>query len=217
MTATRAATAEVEGAVPDPDGTDPAPPTEPGMTVWVLPDRRPAAACWARRPTVPRGQDQLALDPDFFPPDGGSADTHHNRAAWFAVPPAGLPDPRRFACSLAQAVAEVLVGRRPAAQLVRWVEEEALAALNWQLRTAVRGREPTNPPAVCSVRLQLPARRVVEVAVHLRGDGVPPAMALRLEARTQRWFCTALELGPDANPSKGRELSPATGSSSDPA
>lgn len=177
------------------------------LVVWLLPDQGPVASCSARRAgdvkraIVPRDQDQLVLDPGSLPPDGRAADTHHNRALWFATPPAGLPDPRRFAGSLTQAVAEVLVGRRPAAQLVRWVAEEALAALNWQLRTAVRGRRngSTNPPAVCSVHIQLPAPGVVEVAAHLRGDEVPPALALRLEARTQRWFCTALEWGPEVS------------------
>lgn len=186
--------------------TDPAPGAGPGaggeqdsgeaLRVWVLPDRRPAALWLARHPSVPAGQAPLTLTTDCFPPGPGPADTQHNRAPWFADPPDALPDPRRFACSLAQAVAEALVGRRPVSQLIRWVEEGALAALGWQVRTARGPLRATSPPVVRSLRIQVPAPRAVEVAARLGGDGVPPVMALRLETRGQRWICTALELGP---------------------
>ena len=111
-----------------------------------------------------------------------------------AVPP-GLPDARAWSRALATTVLEVLAGRRPAAQLSRWLAADVLDGL---ARCAPRRRPSmaAPAPALRSGHVQHPAVGVAEVAVHGRLDAWSVPLALRLEARASRWLGTALELGP---------------------
>lgn len=104
-----------------------------------------------------------------------------------------LPDPRRWTALLAQAVVEILGGRRPVAQVVRWVDPEI----------AERLRRSAPPPARMVGGVPVRVRRVrvstsmdgsVE-AVAVVDDGTRcRAIACRLEALHRRWVCTSLDL-----------------------
>ena len=111
-----------------------------------------------------------------------------------ATAPPGLPDARAWSVALAVTLLEVVAGRRPQAQLSRWLDVDALTALSGRL-----GRRRTAAPvapALRSVHVQHPAAGVAEVSVHGRWGDRPVTVALRLEARDERWLGTALELGP---------------------
>jgi hypothetical protein len=161
-------------------------------------DGRPPARAWPCPPSVPADQPSLltvaAEDPE------RSVVVLRNR--WSAVPARHLPDPGAWSASLACALLETLHGHRPAAQLSRWVDEPVLGAISLHLRRR-RARRPTprpnagrRPPAVRSIRVQCPDPNAVEVTAHLLLGQRSVAMAFRLEACTDRWLCTALEMGP---------------------
>jgi hypothetical protein len=104
-----------------------------------------------------------------------------------------LPDPRRWAALLAQAVVEILGGRRPVAQVLRWVDPEIHERLR---RSAPSARRATGGPPVRvrRVRVSTSLDGAVE-AVAIVDDGTRcRAMAMRLEALERRWLCTALDI-----------------------
>lgn len=104
-----------------------------------------------------------------------------------------LPDVRETAIALTQAVLEAISGRRPATQLVRWLDSSVLRLVAERAATA-RPRQP--PLRLRSLRLQLPTPRAAEVAAHLAHGERSAAAALRLEARHNRWLCVSLQLEP---------------------
>jgi hypothetical protein len=160
----------------------------------------------AREPgPTPVVQGTLALDlvpappPDRDPPapDPGLADDD----AWGDDPPSRtdpveLPDPRRWAAMIAQAVVEILAGRRPAVQVVRWLETPVYERVR---RSALAAggpgpRRQGTPVRVRRVRVSTTLDGAVE-AVAVVDDGVRcRALALRLEALDGRWLCSALEM-----------------------
>lgn len=102
-----------------------------------------------------------------------------------------LPDPRTWAALLAQAVVEVLSGRRPVGQVVRWVDPEILE----RLRASAATRGGTGRPVlVRRVRVSTQLDGTVEAAVIVDDGTRCRALALRLEALSRRWLCTALDL-----------------------
>ncbi|HEX6920565.1 MAG TPA: Rv3235 family protein [Actinomycetes bacterium] len=110
------------------------------------------------------------------------------------TPREDLPEPRRWAGRLVQAVVEVLAGDRPASQLVRWTTTEVY--------DQVVARVVPGPPTTCptrgvvrSVHVTEPVDGVAEVAALVRRGARSTAVALRLEGMDGRWQCTALELG----------------------
>jgi hypothetical protein len=115
--------------------------------------------------------------------------------------PGALPDadPQPVACGIALAAVEVLAGRRPAAQLARWLTPGVYDAL--RMRAALtaqaigadraRGRHATARRArVCAV-----TPGVVEAAVVADDGNRVRAVAVRLEAWRGQWRVTALEIG----------------------
>ena len=99
---------------------------------------------------------------------------------------------------VAQAICEVVTGRRPIGQLSQWATHQVLArVLSWsrhrdRIRTSVQ---------VASIQVQHPRRGVAEVAARLEvpvgsGPSRSLALALRLERSGQRWVCTAVDAGP---------------------
>ena len=111
-----------------------------------------------------------------------------------------LPDAQAWATRLVQALAEVLAGDRPIAQLVRWTDAVVFTDLNRRVRvlgltTTATARGSKERSAVRSVRVFTPATEVAEVAAHVRYGERSRAMALRLEVHRGRWVCTALEVG----------------------
>jgi hypothetical protein len=106
-----------------------------------------------------------------------------------------LPDPEPWAARLIQAVLEMLVGRRPPAQLQEWASPIVLAALAVGAGQRQWATASGSPPAVRSVRIGEPADGVAEVcAVAQRGERYF-AVAARLEGFDGRWRCVAIRLG----------------------
>ena len=107
--------------------------------------------------------------------------------------PAGLPDPRRWVGMIAQAVVEILAGRRPAAQVVRWLEPSVYERVRRSVGTR-RHAGGGSPVRVRRVRVSTSPDGNVEAAAVV-DDGVRcRALALRLEPLDRRWVCTALDV-----------------------
>lgn len=106
-------------------------------------------------------------------------------------PGTGLPDPRRWAAKLTQAVVEILCRRRPAQQLVRWTDDDVHKAL--ARRVARRSVSPTTRAWVRSVRVCRVSDTVAEASAVVQLGPRACAVALRLEAAGDRWLCTAFE------------------------
>ncbi len=140
-------------------------------------------------------QGALALDLEPGVPGPGAAPL-------VAVPDPSHPDRamRARAARFSMAVVEAVAGDRPVSQLIRWVTPEvyelvAARAAAVGRRTDAEARARTERPRLLSVHVACPAERVAEVCSHLRHGGRSRALALRLEARGDRWVCTALRLG----------------------
>lgn len=115
------------------------------------------------------------------------------------TPRALLPEPRRWAIRLVQALVEVLAGDRPATQLVRWTAADVLADVQRRLTVTARrcppGRSGAARAVVRSVRVSEPRDGVAEVCALVQRGPRTTALALRLDGLDGRWQCTALELG----------------------
>ncbi len=138
-------------------------------------------------PAVPASRARLRLVP--APPHGLDPD---------GDPPPDLPSPGPWAARLIQAVAEVLDGDRPVAQLVRWSTLEVHAKL---LRRAARAPQlgpaaaaRRQRPVVRSVHVSQPTAGVAEACALIWRAGRGRALAVRLEWRAGRWICTAVDL-----------------------
>ena len=115
-----------------------------------------------------------------------------------------LPDHRRWAAKVAQAVVEVLAGERPVGQLTHWTTPAVYAQLA-RRAALVSNRSTAQRSAMRHIVLRRvhvsrPADGVVEVATVIHGrdpNGTERARALafRLEQDAGRWICTVLELG----------------------
>ena len=171
--------------------------------IRTLVDGRPPSLTWAS-PAAPV-RDQPALT---FRTDEGSTigaprvPRHIARTVGTLESPgrtASLPEPQAWSASLAQALAETLQGRRPVRQLSRWVDDTVLSTLHLTVRSrrsrAAAGGPGARPASLRSVHLQLLPPSAVEVAATLQLGLRSVAMAFRLEARSDRWICTALDLG----------------------
>lgn len=164
--------------------------------VRLIPLPRPTAQ---RRvvPSVPAGQGILGLELAPAAPPAPDPDP----TAWMvedeapSAPgnPRELQDPRRWTAMLAQAVVEVLGGRRPATQLIRWLDLEVYERVRRSAAAGVRPRGGV-PVRVRRVRVSTSPDGWVE-AVAVVDDGTRcRAMALRLEALQRRWLCTSLDI-----------------------
>ncbi|WP_051274916.1 Rv3235 family protein [Cellulomonas sp. URHD0024] len=112
-----------------------------------------------------------------------------------AVPSA---DPAAVGCSIALAALEVLAGRRPVAQLARWLAPGVYEAI--RVRSALAARVVQAPrgvrrPVVRRFRLSPIVATAHEVSVVADDSGRVRAVALRLEAHRGAWRATALEIG----------------------
>lgn len=109
--------------------------------------------------------------------------------------PRGLPEPRRWSAVLAQAVVEILAGRRPAAQVLRWVDPAVYERVRRSAEaTAARGRGGGVPVRVRRVRVGTSPDGPVEAVVVLDDGARCRSLALRLEPLDGRWLCTALDV-----------------------
>ncbi|MQA84974.1 MAG: hypothetical protein GEV03_10210 [Streptosporangiales bacterium] len=102
----------------------------------------------------------------------------------------GPPPLAQWTRSFVQALLEVLCGRRAVQQLVRWTSVEVYEEL---LRRTGRPSRIQQRPILQSVRWSEPLDGVSAVVQIGRRRH---AFALRLEDRSGRWQCTALEVGP---------------------
>lgn len=106
---------------------------------------------------------------------------------------------RPWAARFAQAVVEALGGDRPVTQLVRWTSRAVYADLDRraQVVATVRGARSGRMvrPQVRSLHVFQPSPSTAEISVHVRHGERSRALAARLEQRSGRWVCTALELG----------------------
>jgi hypothetical protein len=106
-----------------------------------------------------------------------------------------LPEPEPWAALLIQAALEMLVGRRPAAQLQDWTTPYVLAELIVAAGERHWAAPSGSPPTVRSVHVCEPADGVAEVsAVVQRGERYF-AVAARLEGLDGRWRCVTIRLG----------------------
>lgn len=142
-------------------------------------------------PSRPRPPRRLHLVPS---PLGIEDD---DRPSGTSTPRTDLPDPRRWAGALVQAVVETRLGDRPASQLVRWTTREVYERIARQAGSAhgpsARGARAIRP-VIRSLHVSEPGDGVVE-ACSLVHDGTRGrAVALRLEGIDGRWVCTALDL-----------------------
>lgn len=132
-------------------------------------------------------QDALAID--YTPDDDRYFDPQRSRST-------DLPDPVLFAPQLAQALSEVMVGARPASQVIRWASPEVYAVLARRaLVAARRGLEHGRRPVVRRVRVHDISDGVVEVAVVVVHPDRVRAMAMRLTGVDHRWVLTDLVIG----------------------
>lgn len=126
-------------------------------------------------------------------------------------------DPRQACCMVALAAVEVLAGRRPLAQLARWLTPEvydrlarraALTAPGTRVLDAAAAArapaaEPTEPgttgvarrPSVRRVRVHRVDAHTVEASVVIAHADRVRAVAVRLTRSTGRWRADALEVG----------------------
>lgn len=112
-----------------------------------------------------------------------------------AVPQA---DPTVLAGRIALATVEVLGGRRPLAQLARWLTPGVYDAL--QVRTDLtlrvrRGRPTTRAPQVRRVRTCAVDPHTLEASAVVDDGAVVRAVAVRLESHRGAWRATVLEVG----------------------
>lgn len=175
--------------------------------VRVLPSSRPAPRTWVG-PAARRQAVDVAVDPPVPRPRPGRV-VRADRG-WGAQVPENLPDTARWSGWLALALAEALLGRRPATQLAGWVSAEVLAGLNRRQR--LRPAEEAAPRTVLlSGRVQHPGQRSAEVSAVLRAGPRLLVLAFRLEARGGQWLCTALDAGLTPGPhGRGRSTKLAT-------
>ncbi len=117
---------------------------------------------------------------------------------------ADLPDPRPWAARLAQALVEVMIGARPAPQVLRWTTPEVYAVLARRGALAARragaaraaGASPRRARvAVRRVLVCEPADGVAEASVVLVDGTRVRALALRLTGQDGRWRVEALQIG----------------------
>ena len=163
--------------------------TYPRLRVLPIPDTDPPIidVDELRTTETPYVQDALAID--YTPDDDRYFDRQRSRSS-------ELPDPDRFAPQLAQALVEVMVGARPAPQVIRWTSPEVYAVLARRaLVAARRGLQHGRRPVVRRVRVHDVGDGVVEVAVVVVHPDRVRALAMRLAGVDHRWVVTDLVVG----------------------
>ena len=177
-------------------------PASPALRVRPLVESRPPAIPWRPAATSPAPPNQPPLDLtgpaeiDLARPNPRAVTSTVVRARWTVRPQRDLPDAGEWAAALALAVLQALLAQRPIAQLNRWLADDVLSAVSMQQRRrrTESSRAAVRSVVVRSVRVQHPGTEVAEVSVHLLVGMGHTAVALRLEARGDRWLCTAFEL-----------------------
>lgn len=109
-----------------------------------------------------------------------------------------LPLPEDWSRAIVVALAEVLMGVRPARQLTRWLEPSLYARVARRAGLAARlnGR-PTNPPRarLLGLRLTEPVAEEHEVTAAVHDGARVRAVALRIRRAGDRWHIVDAEIG----------------------
>lgn len=116
---------------------------------------------------------------------------------------ADLPDPQPWASRLGQALLEVMIGDRPAPQVLIWTTPEVYAVIARRGALAARragteraiGRRHRHRVRVLRTLVCEPADGVAEAAVVLVDGGRVRALAMRLAGQDGRWRVEALQVG----------------------
>jgi len=191
-----------------PPSTGHAPSTRPAQA----PAGQGAAARQPRPVAHPRARLVPALSPASVPRASGPAhvvpSTAEERIAVLRVvdrstgPGPVEPDPSTDAPALARAIAlavvEVLAGRRPVAQLARWLQPAVYERVRMRAELTVRVLGPATaarPPVVRRARTYALEPHGLEASVVVDDGTRVRAVALRLEPRRGGWKTTALEVG----------------------
>jgi hypothetical protein len=159
--------------------------------VRVLPSSRPEPRTWLG-PSAWREAASAAPEEPAARPRPGRV--QRVGRAWGAQVPDALPDAARWSGWFALALAEAVLGRRPATQLAGWVSADVLANLNRRQRLRPAG-DAAPRTVLLSGRVQHPGPRSAEACAVLRSGPRLLVLAYRLEAREGQWLCTALEAG----------------------
>ena len=107
-----------------------------------------------------------------------------------------LPDPGRWAGTVAVYAWEIMHGMRQPQHLARWLTPELYDALSRRAQVATRcqGSKPTRIPYLYAVRAQASASGW-EVSVLLSHDGRIHACACQIQLRHGHWVMTYLHMG----------------------
>lgn len=108
------------------------------------------------------------------------------------------PPPDSWARTLVVALAEVLVGARPARQLNRWLDPGAYARVARRAGLAARlGGRPESPARarLLGLRLTEPAPDQYEVSAVVHDGARVRAIALRMRRSGERWHVADAEIG----------------------
>lgn len=102
-----------------------------------------------------------------------------------------LPDPKVWSEKLAIGIAEVLIGDRPAFQLIRWLAFDVYCSVQrraiWPPPAGNRAR-----PLLRCVQVSHLNENVINVSAVIQKGVRGRAMAMRLVAESDRWRCTEL-------------------------
>lgn len=109
------------------------------------------------------------------------------------VPPR-MPQARLWCTRLAPAILECMEGKRPPAQLRRYLDDDPMGRLSRRFRTAQRRGLHPKTGHVIRVHASQPNEHVIESVIVAQFQGRPTAIAMRLEARHDRWIVTVLQV-----------------------
>lgn len=113
------------------------------------------------------------------------------------VPPAPVEDLCTVAGIITKAVAEVLLGIRPPAQIQTWLVEDVWHVVRRRASLGARSRDATAPASIRIIRVHpCPLdERTCEASVVLHDGGRVRGAALRLALHRGRWRATAIRIG----------------------
>ena len=107
-----------------------------------------------------------------------------------------LGDPTPLVCTVARVALEVVLGGDGINQLVRWISPDVRSRLLTQHSLARRsGYASKGSVHIQRVRLCRVSPHAVEAAVVATEGDIAHAIALRLEAMSNRWLITVMDVG----------------------
>lgn len=153
--------------------------------------RRTQPAALAR-PAPRNTWDPLTVDAE------GGAPEDHSLPPVSEVAPPPLEDLSKVASVLTKAVAEVLLGTRPARQVQSWLFEDVWHVVRRRASLSQRSSQASPPPSTVRILRVHPCQvdeRTCEVSVVLHDGRKVRAAALRLTVHRQRWRAAAIRIG----------------------